>query len=139
MNAPPVKKTEAIAMKAAMRNRAIDRLAHAHDAPHYLLVPESVAVAESVAAIAHLMEEGTRRGVPVTFRSGATSLSGQAQSAGILVDTRRHFRGIEVLDEGRRLRVEPGRRYVRSTPVSRRTSSSWGQTREASPPARSAW
>ena len=46
--------------------------------------------------------------VPLTFRSGGTSLSGQGVTDGILVDTRRHFRDIEVLDGGARVRVGPG-------------------------------
>ena len=48
------------------------------------------------------------RASPLTFRSGGTSLSGQAGTDGILVDTRRHFRDIEVLDGGARVRVGPG-------------------------------
>lgn len=44
----------------------------------------------------------------MTFRSGGTSLSGQALSRSVLVDTRRHFRSVEVLDGGERVRVQPG-------------------------------
>lgn len=44
----------------------------------------------------------------MTFRSGGTSLSGQAQTDGVLIDTRRGFRGVEVLDSGRRVRCQPG-------------------------------
>ena len=44
----------------------------------------------------------------LTFRSGGTSLSGQAGTEGVLVDTRRHFRAISVLDSGDRVRVGPG-------------------------------
>ena len=33
------------------------------------------------------------RGIPLVFRAGGTSLNGQAQSDGILVDVRRHWRG----------------------------------------------
>ena len=51
---------------------------------------------------------GRRSGIPVTLRAGGTSLSGQAQGDGILVDVRRHWRGIEVLDGGLRARVRPG-------------------------------
>ena len=47
-------------------------------------------------------------GSPLTFRSGGTSLSGQGVTDGVLVDTRRHFRDIEVLDDGRAVRVQPG-------------------------------
>ena len=47
-------------------------------------------------------------GAPVVLRGGGTSLSGQAGGAGMLVDVRKHFRGIEVLDEGKRVCVQPG-------------------------------
>src|SRR5699024_4802531 len=46
--------------------------------------------------------------VPITFRSGGTSLSGQAISDGVLVDVRKNFRQVTVLDNGARVRVEPG-------------------------------
>src|SRR4029077_5285265 len=46
--------------------------------------------------------------VPLTFRAGGTSLNGQSQSEGILVDVRRHWTGVEVLDDGARARVKPG-------------------------------
>ena len=44
----------------------------------------------------------------MTFRSGGTSLSGQSTTDGLLVDTRRHFQSIDVLDNGARVRVQPG-------------------------------
>ncbi|MEY3469625.1 MAG: hypothetical protein RLZZ575_85, partial [Actinomycetota bacterium] len=44
----------------------------------------------------------------VTFRSGGTSLSGQGVTDGLLVDTRRNFKNLEVLDNGKKVRVEPG-------------------------------
>ena len=84
------------------------RLAVAHDASHFLILPREVVTPDSAAQVAAVLADATRRGQPVTFRSGGTSLSGQAQSAGILADTRRHFRSIEVLDGGRRVRVQPG-------------------------------
>lgn len=59
-------------------------------------------------AVAEVMRACTRLGVPLTFRSGGTSLSGQALSDSVLVDTRTGFRGIEVLDDGARVRVQPG-------------------------------
>src|SRR5213075_3148136 len=39
---------------------------------------------------------------------GGTSLNGQGQTDGILVDVRRHWRGVEVLDGGDRARLRPG-------------------------------
>ena len=44
----------------------------------------------------------------MTFRSGGTSLSGQASTDGILIDTRKAFRRIDVLDGGARVRAQPG-------------------------------
>jgi D-lactate dehydrogenase len=88
--------------------RATDRLGFAHDASHYLLVPQAVAAPRDAAQVAALLRISATRGVPLTFRSGGTSLSGQATNDGVLLDTRRHFRSIEVLDEGARVRVQPG-------------------------------
>ena len=65
----------------------------------------NAASAEDVGA---MMAEAAVRGRSITFRSGGTSLSGQAQSRSLLVDTRRGFRAIEVLDDGARVRVGPG-------------------------------
>ncbi|WP_445258891.1 FAD-binding and (Fe-S)-binding domain-containing protein [Nocardioides aurantiacus] len=64
--------------------------------------------ARDTTAVAEVMRACTRLGVPMTFRSGGTSLSGQALSDSVLVDTRTGFTGIEVLDGGRRVRVQPG-------------------------------
>jgi D-lactate dehydrogenase len=46
--------------------------------------------------------------IPLTFRSGGTSLSGQAITDGLLVDVGRFWRSVNVEDEGRLLRVQPG-------------------------------
>ncbi|MEU4571691.1 FAD-binding and (Fe-S)-binding domain-containing protein [Nonomuraea sp. NPDC023979] len=92
------------AVPGITRTRASDRLGMAHDASHYLLTPQAVLVPESADQVAALL----RTGLPLTFRSGGTSLSGQAVSEHLLVDTRRHFRSIEVLDGGARVRVQPG-------------------------------
>ena len=54
------------------------------------------------------MAVSQRLGTPLVFRSGGTSLNGQSQTDGILADVRRHWGGIEVLDDGARVRVGPG-------------------------------
>src|SRR5690606_2269358 len=77
----------------------------AHDASHYLLLPEAVTAPADEAEVVALLREATRTGRAVTFRSGGASLSGQAQSAQVLADVRTHFRGVEVLDAGARVRV----------------------------------
>jgi len=92
----------------AVRARAIDRLGMAHDASHFARTPQAVVTAASAADVARLFTAAAATGVALTFRSGGTSLSGQAVTDGVLVDTRRHFRDIEVLDDGARVRVGPG-------------------------------
>lgn len=88
--------------------RASDRLSSSHDASHYLLTPQAVVSPASSAELVAVLAACRAHGVPVTFRSGGTSLSGQASSDGVLVDTRRHFRQVEVLDGGARVRTGPG-------------------------------
>lgn len=91
-----------------LRTDLLSRVAHAHDASHYLLRPEVVVRAHDRVGVGAALREARRRGLPVTFRSGGTSLSGQASGAGMLVDTRAGFTRVEVLDDGERVRCEPG-------------------------------
>ncbi len=91
-----------------VRARASDRLAYAHDASHYLLTPQAVVTPRDAGQLAGLLRAGAAGGRSLSFRSGGTSLSGQASTSGILVDTRRNFRRIDVLDDGARVRVQPG-------------------------------
>jgi D-lactate dehydrogenase len=93
---------------ARVAARATDRLSSAHDASHYLLTPQAVVTPSDAREVAAVLAASRRQGVPVTFRSGGTSLSGQASTAGVLVDTRRGFRRIEVLGEGALVRTGPG-------------------------------
>lgn len=94
--------------EGVVTQRALDRLAYAHDASHYLLVPQTVVTPRSTEQVGEVMRACDRAGVPFTFRSRGTSLSGQGITDSVLVDTRERFQGVEVLDEGRRVRVEPG-------------------------------
>jgi D-lactate dehydrogenase len=93
---------------AQVGTRATDRLGGAHDASHYLLVPQAVVTPADVEELARVLRIGQAHHVPITFRSGGTSLSGQAGTDGVLVDTRRNFRAIEPLDAGHRVRTQPG-------------------------------
>ena len=98
----------AVADPAQVKTRALDLHANAHDASHFLLVPQAVVVARDAGEVSRLLQASASQGVPLTFRSGGTSLSGQAVSDGVLVDVRRNFTAIEVLDDGARVRVQPG-------------------------------
>ncbi|OJV83426.1 MAG: FAD-binding oxidoreductase [Cellulomonas sp. 73-92] len=97
-----------VADAAQVRTRPIDLLTHAHDASHFLLQPQASVIARDAAEVARVFGVGTRHGAPVTLRAGGTSLSGQGSGTGILLDVRRGFRDVEVLDDGARVRVQPG-------------------------------
>lgn len=86
----------------------VARHALAHDASHYLLLPEAVTSPTDEDSVVALLREAMSARRPLTFRSGGTSLSGQAQSEAVLADVRTHFRSVEVLDHGERVRVGPG-------------------------------
>ena len=86
----------------------LERLAISHDASHYLLVPAGLVRPDSAEDVANIFRAAGDLGLPLTFRSGGTSLSGQASGDGLMVDTRRHFKKIEVLEDGKKVRVQPG-------------------------------
>ena len=88
--------------------RSIDRFARAHDASHYLLIPDAVLEPRDAGGVARAFAAVRAAGRTLTFRSGGTSLSGQGVSGDVLVDTRQFFRGIRIEDDGRLVRVEPG-------------------------------
>lgn len=88
--------------------RSIDRFARAHDASHYLLVPDAVLSPADAEGVARAFSAVRAAGRTLTFRSGGTSLSGQGISGDILVDTRSHFRDIHIEDNGAAVRVGPG-------------------------------
>ncbi|WP_036922472.1 FAD-binding and (Fe-S)-binding domain-containing protein [Propionicicella superfundia] len=97
-----------VADPAQLRTAELDRRALAHDASHILLVPSAVVAPRDADEVARLLRATSAAGIGLTFRSGGTSLSGQAGTEGVLADVRRHFTGVEVLDDGARVRVQPG-------------------------------
>lgn len=98
----------AMASAEQTKTRPLDLHANAHDASHFYLLPQVVAVPSSAEEVANLFKVSAANKLPLTLRSGGTSLSGQAVGDGLLVDVRKNFRGIEVLDNGARVRVSPG-------------------------------
>jgi D-lactate dehydrogenase len=88
--------------------RASDIVRYASDASPYRLLPQAVVMARDADDVAKVLDYGRRSGTPVVFRAGGTSLNGQGQSDGILVDVRRHFGGVAVEEGGELARVKPG-------------------------------
>jgi D-lactate dehydrogenase len=89
-------------------HRVSDLIAYASDASPYRLFPRAVVAARDADDVAKVLRFGRERGIPVTFRAGGTSLNGQGQSDGILIDVRKHWGGVRVEDDGARARVKPG-------------------------------
>ena len=85
--------------------RALDRFAISVDASHYLAVPRRPPAPRRRSAWRWRWPSGR---LAVTLRGGGSSLSGQAMATGLALDVRRHFRDIEVLDNGARVRTQPG-------------------------------
>jgi D-lactate dehydrogenase len=89
-------------------SRPIDLIRYATDASPYRLFPKVVVIAHNVDDVRKVFDYARQRHESVTFRAAGTSLSGQAQGDGILVDVRRHWAGVTVEADGRRLRTRPG-------------------------------
>jgi D-lactate dehydrogenase len=89
-------------------HRVSDLVAYASDASPYRRFPRAVVEARDADDVAKVLRFGRERDIPVTFRAGGTSLNGQGQTDGILVDVRKHFGGVRVEDDGARARVKPG-------------------------------
>src|SRR5262245_15905721 len=88
--------------------RVIDLVRYASDASPYRMLPQAVVMARDAGDVSKALDYARAAKVPVNFRAGGTSLNGQSQTDGILVDVRRHWSGVEVLDDGARVRVKPG-------------------------------
>lgn len=105
---PLHRRLEALAPRGRVLTRPIDLAAWASDASFYRPVPRAVVLAADVEEIRAIFRLSHETRVPVTFRASGTSLSGQAVTNGILVEVKRHWRSLEVLDDGARVRVQPG-------------------------------
>ena len=88
--------------------RPIDLIAWASDASFYRLIPKAVIQTKTVDEIRALFAFSHETRIPMTFRSGGTSLSGQAVSDGLLVESARNWRDLQVEDGGKRIRLQPG-------------------------------
>ena len=100
--------------KERMFHDALSTLAYGTDASFYRLIPKLVIRARNEQEIAAILQQADRQGIPVTFRAAGTSLSGQALSDSVLVIVSHGWQGWQVLDEGRKIRLQPGIRGGRA-------------------------
>jgi D-lactate dehydrogenase len=92
----------------ALLARASDLVRFASDASPYRVIPRAVIQPRDAASVSRVLAYARANGIAVTLRGGGTSLNGQGQGAGILVDVRRHWGGIQVADGAESVRVGPG-------------------------------
>ena len=99
---------ENILPKERIKCRLVDLVAYASDAGFYYLRPKAVVRPVSENEIIAILKFSHEHHIPVTFRTGGTSLSGQSISDGILVDLKQYWNQILIEDAGNSVRVQPG-------------------------------
>ncbi|WP_018479451.1 FAD-binding and (Fe-S)-binding domain-containing protein [Pontibacter roseus] len=99
---------EAVLPKARIRARLIDVVSYASDAGFYYLRPKAVVQPVSEEEVQKLFAFSREHGIPLTFRTAGTSLSGQSITDGILVDLSQYWNQVQVEGEGKQVRVQPG-------------------------------
>ena len=100
--------------KERMFHDALSTLAYGTDASFYRLIPKLVIRAKDEREIAAILHQADLQNIPVTFRAAGTSLSGQAVSDSVLVVVSHGWQDWKVLDEGRKIRLQPGIRGGRA-------------------------
>jgi D-lactate dehydrogenase len=91
-----------------VKTRYIDRVTYGADAGFYFLLPKAIVKPVSEDEIIRLFHFSNQFKIPIVFRTGGTSLSGQSITDGILVDLSQHWNKIVIEDQGNTVRVQPG-------------------------------
>ena len=91
-----------------IRARYIDVISFASDAGFYHLVPKAVVQVVSEEEVVSLFKFSQLHHIPLVFRTGGTSLSGQAITDGILVDLSQFWNKLYIEEGGNMVRVQPG-------------------------------
>ncbi|MGN6180331.1 MAG: FAD-binding oxidoreductase, partial [Mucilaginibacter sp.] len=91
-----------------IKTRLIDLVSYASDAGFYRLIPKAVVQPVNEAEIVALFRFSAQNNIPVVFRTGGTSLSGQSITDGILVDLSQHWGRVLIENDGATVRVQPG-------------------------------
>jgi D-lactate dehydrogenase len=91
-----------------VKTSLIDVMAYAADAGFYHLIPKAVVQPTTVKEVKQLFNLAHHTKVPLVFRAGGTSLSGQSITDGILVDIAKHWRKIQVEENGKYVVTQPG-------------------------------
>ncbi|MDU1889726.1 MAG: FAD-binding and (Fe-S)-binding domain-containing protein [Dysgonomonas sp.] len=83
-------------------------LAYGTDASFYRLIPKIVVQVHSEKEAIEVIRQTEKLNIPVTYRAAGTSLSGQAISDSVLMVATHEWRKYTILDEGLKIRLQPG-------------------------------
>ena len=83
-------------------------MSYASDAGFYYLQPQAVVQPISEEEIKAIFKFSHQHQIPVTIRTGGTSLSGQSVTDGILVDLSKYWNQLNIEQDGDLVRVQPG-------------------------------
>ena len=83
-------------------------LAYGTDASFYRLIPKLVVRVDTEAEVGEVLRQCRSRRLPLTFRAGGTSLSGQSLSDSVLMQLGTGWRGVRIEEEGRLITLQPG-------------------------------
>ncbi|MFM9696027.1 FAD-binding and (Fe-S)-binding domain-containing protein [Streptomyces europaeiscabiei] len=86
----------------------LTRALYSSDASLYRVVPSTVVQARNAEDVIAARQVASELRVPVTMRGAGTSIAGNAVGSGIVVDTRRFDRVLDIDPVARTARVEPG-------------------------------
>jgi len=86
----------------------LQTLAYGTDASFYRLIPKIVILAHNEAEVTEIIKQAKKLGIALTFRAAGTSLSGQAITDSVLVVATHGWKNFELLDNNRKVKLEPG-------------------------------
>ena len=87
---------------------SLHKIAYSTDASAYREVPQGVAYPETTEDIVELVAEAKRRNTCLIPRAAGTSIAGQVVGSGIVVDIKKWNKILEINQEERWARVQPG-------------------------------
>ncbi|MFZ4723958.1 MAG: FAD-binding and (Fe-S)-binding domain-containing protein [Paludibacter sp.] len=83
-------------------------LAFGTDASFYRLIPKIVIKAKDELEVTFILKECAKLAIPVTFRAGGTSLSGQSISDSVLIIVGNEWKKYSIDQSGLKIRLQPG-------------------------------
>ena len=86
----------------------LQTLAYGTDASFYRLIPKIVILVHNESEIIEVIKSAKLLDIALTFRAAGTSLSGQAISDSVLVVATHGWKNFELLDNNKKIKLEPG-------------------------------